>query len=117
MKALSTILPAAIALAAMLGSATCASAADFGRAGGTVGADRIVKIGRTTVTTSLGNADFSKVYGNAGGPVGADAIAQVAQAPVTPVADVDFKQWYGRAGGPAGTAAASPAGAKVARAQ
>ena len=117
MKPVSTILPAAIALAVILGSATSVAAADFGRAGGTVGADRIVKVGRTTVTTSLSNADFSKVYGNAGGPVGADAIAQVALAPVTPAGDVDFKQWYGRAGGPVGIAAVSSTGAKVARAQ
>jgi len=115
MKAASSI--KAIAFAVMLGSAAGALAGDFGRAGGAVGADRIVEISRTTVTSSLGNADFSKWYGNAGGPVGAEAIAQVVQAPVTPAGNVDYSQWYGRAGGPVGIAAVTSPAAKVARAK
>jgi hypothetical protein len=105
----------AIALALMLGSAASALAADYGRAGGTVGADRIVKVARTTVMSAHGNADFSKWHGNAGGPVGADAIAHIAQAPVTPVGDVDYSHWYGRAGGPIGIAAVKASEAKVAQ--
>jgi hypothetical protein len=105
----------AIALALLVGYAASAAAADYGRAGGPVGADRIVKVARTTVMSAHGNADFSKWYGNAGGPVGADAIARVAQAPVTPAGDVDYNQWYGRAGGPIGTAAVKATEAKVVR--
>jgi hypothetical protein len=99
----------------MVGSAASALAADYGRAGGTVGADRIVKVARTTVMSAHGNADFSKWHGNAGGPVGADAIAHIAQAPVTPVGDVDYSHWYGRAGGPIGIAAVKASEAKVAQ--
>jgi hypothetical protein len=105
----------AIALALLVGSTTDALAADYGRAGGPVGAERIVKVARTTVMSAHGDADFSKWYGNAGGPVGADAIASVAKAQVTPFGDVDYSQWYGRAGGPIGIAAVKSNEAKVAR--
>jgi len=105
----------AIALALLVGSAASALAADYGRAGGSVGADRIVKVARTTVMSAHGDADFSKWHGTAGGPVGADAIARVAQAKVTPAGDVDYGQWYGRAGGPLGIAALKSAEAKVAQ--
>ena len=106
----------AIALALMVGSGT-AAAADYGRAGGPVGADRIVKVARTTVMSTHGDADFSKWYGTAGGPVGADAIERIARTEVSPVGDVDFNQWYGRAGGPIGIAAVKATEAKVARAK
>jgi len=118
MKASVRINPyATIATAIVLISATSALAESYGRAGGTVGADRIVQMGQTTVVSSLGDADFGKWYGNAGGPVGAGAIAQIAQAPVTPAGDVDFSRWYGRAGGPVGVATASAASAIVAHAK
>ena len=107
----------AIALALMVGSAASALAADYGRAGGPVGADRIVEVARTTVMSTHGDADFSKWYGAAGGPVGADAIERIARAPVTPPGEVDFGQWYGRAGGPIGIAAVKATEAKVARAK
>ena len=107
----------AIALALLAGSTVSALAADYGRAGGPVGADRIVKVARTTVMSAHGDADFSKWYGTAGGPVGADAITHVAQTEVTPVGDVDYNQWYGRAGGPIGIAAVKSTEAKVTRAK
>jgi hypothetical protein len=107
----------AIALALMVGSATSVLAADFGRAGGPVGADRIVKVARTTVISAHSDVDYSKWHGAAGGPVGADAIAHIAQMKVTPAGDVDYSQWYGRAGGPVGIAAVKATEAKVAQAK
>lgn len=115
--AISNKLFGAIALALLVGSTASALAADYGRAGGTVGSERIVKVARTTVMSAHGDADFSKWYGNAGGPVGADAIAHVGQTQVTPFGDVDYNQWYGRAGGPIGIAAVKATEAKVARAK
>lgn len=96
---------AGIALAIIVGSAAAPAAADYGRAGGPVGADAIVTVAGAPTTGGLDNADLGKRYGIAGGLVGADAIARIARTPVTQPADLGYSQWYGRAGGPVGVAA------------
>jgi hypothetical protein len=89
-----------LALASALVSVSGAWAEDYGRAGGGVGADRVLTVSRTAVTSGSGDVDLGKWYGIAGGPVGADAVARIANTKVTPIGNSAFDAGLGRAGGP-----------------
>ena len=72
----------ALAVSAMAFSFASGLAADqtvsYGRAGGTVGADRIQQLAAVHAVPSAQAADQSKWYGRAGGMVGSDRVQQLA---------------------------------------
>jgi hypothetical protein len=77
-----------------------ASAAEYGRAGGTVGAERIQQIAQRTQRASHSTqVTFQQGPGRAGG---AAVYAILNTTPASKVAgnNVQVAQWYGRAGGP-----------------
>jgi hypothetical protein len=92
MKAFANIALAAVA-AVVLVPAHAAEVNFYGRAGGTVGAERIQQIARTASPTRA--AEFDPGYGRAGGAV---VTAQAKEVKSTPVAVAT--EWYGRAGRP-----------------
>jgi len=57
----------------------------YGRAGGTVGADRIAQLAAVKGGGSAQTADISNWYGRAGGVVGSERVQQVAAMKIAPV--------------------------------
>ena len=79
--------------AAIVAPAAAGELTFHGRAGGTVGAERIQQVAQTAGPAPT--AQFDAGYGRAGGPVTAQA------RPVKEASKVQAAtQWFGRAGGP-----------------
>ena len=79
----------AVALASAIAvSAVGAIAAEtFGRAGGTVGAERIQRLSAVKATPGARAADLPNWYGRAGGPIGVQRVVGVSGKPKTYAAD------------------------------
>jgi hypothetical protein len=91
----------AVAAAIAFSSAGAIAAESYGRAGGTVGADRIAELAAVRAEPANQVADTSKWYGRAGGPVGVEAVAARTTSPKTYAAgEVKLPVVYGRAGVP-----------------
>lgn len=98
----------AVSVVALASAAALAAeqGVSYGRAGGTVGADRIAQLAAVKSGGSAQTADLSNWYGRAGGVVGSERVQQVAAMKIAPVkvyaADPNKppRVVYGRAGVP-----------------
>ena len=93
-------LATAAAVAVTLSAVGAIAAETYGRAGGTVGADRIQQISSMKTSRPDQTVDLSKWYGRAGGPVGVERTIGVTPQPKSYAATQTTKTpvVFGRAG-------------------
>jgi hypothetical protein len=91
----------AVASAIAFSSGGAIAAESYGRAGGTVGADRVQQLAGVKADPASQTADTSTWYGRAGGPVGVESIvARVSTPKAYAAGQVKTPVVYGRAGVP-----------------
>jgi len=91
-------LATAVVVVAALSAVGATAAETYGRAGGTVGADRIHEISSTHSTRPGESVNLANWYGRAGGPVGIERTTGVDQPKAYAASQTKTPVVFGRAG-------------------